>query len=67
MIVNQTTIATPAPPAEEEAPAEPPPEGDAPPLDLEPGIDLKGEGNNGRYRDLDYQPTTLQIGLTYQY
>lgn len=31
------------------------------------GIDLKGEGNNGRYRNLDYQPTTLQIGLTYQY
>ena len=31
------------------------------------GIDLKGEGNNGRYRDLDYQPTTLQIGLTYRY
>ncbi|MDJ0833953.1 MAG: OmpW family outer membrane protein [Gammaproteobacteria bacterium] len=31
------------------------------------GIDLKGEGNNGRYKDLDYQPTTLQLGLTYHY
>ena len=31
------------------------------------GIDLKGEGNDGRYKELDYQPTTLQIGLTYQY
>ncbi len=31
------------------------------------GIDLKGEGNNGRYKDLDYEPTTLQLGLTYNY
>ena len=30
-------------------------------------IDLKGEGNNGRYDNLDYEPTTLQVGLTYRY
>lgn len=31
------------------------------------GIDLQGEGNNGRLNDLDYQPVTLQIGLSYRY
>ncbi len=30
-------------------------------------IDLKGEGNSGRYDNLDYEPTTLQVGLTYRY
>ncbi len=31
------------------------------------GIDLDGEGNNGQFKDLDYEPTTVQIGLTYQF
>ena len=31
------------------------------------GINLEGEGNNGTYSDLDYRPTTLQVGLTYRY
>jgi len=30
-------------------------------------IDLRGKGNNGRYDNLDYQPITLQVGLTYRY
>lgn len=31
------------------------------------GIDLEGEGNNGRYKDLDYNPTTLQLGVKYRF
>ena len=30
-------------------------------------IDLKGEGNNGQFKGLDYEPTTLQVGMTYRF
>lgn len=31
------------------------------------GIDLEGENNGGSIGDLDYQPVTLQLGLTYRF
>ena len=31
------------------------------------GIDLSGEGTDGRITGLDYQPVTLQLGLDYQF
>lgn len=31
------------------------------------GIDLEGENNNGIYRDLDYNTTTVQVGLKYNF